>query len=144
VFVRPTPLSLTLDDKKTSATPRHSRQFKRLLWLAACGFLLLAASYWWLFGTPKVTVVRTERGTPEEGEAVRITREALLQAGLADRDVTPVPYGYESPAVFARNSREPSSGYVLWRVAGSKRVWDYMVRCDWGESAADCSVTRPH
>jgi hypothetical protein len=54
-----------------------------------------------------------------EGVALRISIEALEDAGVDVAQLTPFPYG-KSTSVFARNTLNPNEGYVLWRPVGDE------------------------
>src|SRR6266850_5363731 len=99
------------------------------------------AKFAWDFRRIHVAVALESAGAVDEQQAVHTTRRALQLAGVSTEGFRPVPYG-SSPALFARNQALPNEGYVLWVGARATGVWDYLVRCEWRPSVADCFVSR--
>lgn len=126
-------------------TPQIRRTLTRLLvgvaGLAVVFDALVSTSYWWEFRAGDVTVPRTGSPMLDESEAVRTTKSALGAAGIDILAARPVPFRPPSSTVFARNESGPNEGYVLWKIGGSRRVWDYIVRCEWHSDRAHCSVS---
>lgn len=123
------------------------RHIRRAVFFGICVTLLLCSvvlvAYLWDFRSIHVSVSRTNRGEVHEQEAIETTRKALVMSDLLGERV-PVPFQHDSSEFFARNLYEPGEGYVLWGRAGSDRLWDYLVQCEWKDSSADCFISKAH
>lgn len=112
---------------------------------AAALYGAAVVAYLWDSRAVHVTVARIQHGEVQEPEAVDTTLRALQLSGVASGRVEPVSFRHDSTILFARKSDRSSEGYVLWwHPDDNERLWHYMVRCEWEESTADCSITHPH
>jgi hypothetical protein len=79
-----------------------------------------------------------------EALAVEFTRKALVDDSKASIEMRPIPYWpdsqYDNPEeaerLFARNSIDPSNGYVIWSIG-------YHVRIERSGDVVECRVYSP-
>lgn len=77
----------------------------------------------------EMTIRSSEISGLTEDRAIELTRSALQHANLVADGIRPVPFQPASAKLFASNSLDPDTGYVLWKntVKDSGAVWDFIV-----------------
>lgn len=90
------------------------------------------------------TKFRLEFGEQEiltEEAAVRLSQQALTAAGIDATRMRPVPYRTGNPDLFARNTLDPDSGYVIWKSADDGSGYSVTLRRSEAEVAGSiCPV----
>ena len=80
-----------------------------------------------------------------EQKAISLTRAALGHAGFDATAFAPVPFWNNSSALFASNTMDPCTGYVLWKNTNqvSGLTFDFSVDIRRGNGTAVMTVSRP-
>ncbi|OQW87763.1 MAG: hypothetical protein BWK78_08860 [Thiotrichaceae bacterium IS1] len=69
----------------------------------------------------------TEGFVISEALAVSLSRDALIKSGVDVSKMVPIPYGDGPKKLFARNTLEHNSGYVLWQPISVETLSGYSV-----------------
>lgn len=119
---------------------------KRRNWILATSVLFVAvviAAIWLAGGRRKFVYEASVVNPITQADALHFAERALVDAGLAEPDMEPVPYGPDSEFAdpetaerfFARNRINADAGYVMW----SHR---YTVHLEQADGSVICRLSR--
>ena len=126
---------------------------RQLLILGICSVVVLTM-VWFAFPFHREVVVSlpirlSEGNEPTDEQALEITRQALQDAGLESKNFTPIPY-FDTPTgklghrYFAASNDKPNRGFIQWKqndMSDSEySYYSHLVRCEFGDSSALCTV----
>ncbi len=109
-----------------------------ILGLAAVGFAGLFAYSHWEYRKREVTLPAPTQQPLSEKQAIAVSREALHKLGEEVTRFTPLTY--DGGNLYARNTLNPLSGYVLW--ASSDSHPGFVVHLEQTGEVIHCGVSR--